>query len=70
MALATYADLQTAIPSWLVRTGDTELANMTGDFIALAESRIYFGAEGAYPSTPLRIRAMETQASIDRKSVV
>ena len=68
MALATYADLQTAIPSWLVRTGDTELANMTGDFIALAESRIYFGAEGAYPSTPLRIRAMETQASIVLKA--
>lgn len=68
MALASYSDLQSAIPSWLGRAGDTELTALTGDLITLAESRMYWGAEGNYPSPPLRLRAMEAQAAVILKT--
>ena len=48
MALASYADLQTAVASWLNRT---DMAAYIPDFIALAEERIY---------RTLRVKAMET----------
>ena len=64
MALATYSDLETAIPKWLAMSGEIALTQAVGDLISLAESRIYYGAEGAYPSPPIRVRAMETQASL------
>lgn len=67
MALATYADLQTAIASWLARTGDTELSAAAPDLIALAEARIYYGAGekgDQFYSPPLRCRAMEAQGVI------
>ena len=60
MALATYADLQAAIATWLGATGDAEVTGNAADFITLAEQRINRGAEGAYPSPPLRLQAMET----------
>lgn len=49
MALATYAQLKTAVADWLER-GD--LADRTADFIALAESRL---------NRVLRLRMMETE---------
>jgi hypothetical protein len=60
MALATYTDLQAAIATWLGATGDAEVTGNAADFITLAEQRINRGAEGAYPSPPLRLQAMET----------
>ncbi len=52
MSLATYADLQTGIASWLHRA---DLAGNIPDFITLADSRI---------NNDLRVRQMETsQAS-------
>jgi hypothetical protein len=60
MALANYTDLQAAIATWLAATGDTEVTGNAADFITLAEQRINYGAEGAYPSPPLRLQAMET----------
>ena len=52
MALATYAQLKTAVADWLER-GD--LADRTGDFIALAESRL---------NRVLRLRMMETEEAL------
>ena len=52
MALTTYAQLKTAVADWLER-GD--LADRTGDFIALAESRL---------NRVLRLRMMETEESL------
>jgi hypothetical protein len=60
MALATYSDLQAAIATWLAASGDAEVTGNAADFITLAEQRINRGAEGAYPSPPLRLQAMET----------
>src|SRR5215470_6436839 len=60
MALATYSDLQAAIATWLAAAGDAEVTSNAADFITLAEQRINRGAEGAYPSPPLRLQAMET----------
>jgi hypothetical protein len=66
MSITNYAELQSAIGSWLAR-GD--LAASIPDFIALAETRIFYGSEDAsYPSPPLRIRAME--ATTDPASYV
>lgn len=57
MSITNYDELQTAIAAWLAR-GD--LAAYIPDFIALAEQRIFHGAaDAAYPSPPLRLRAME-----------
>ncbi len=62
MGLTTYSDLQSAIASYLARPGDSLVSTPTPDFVALAESRIAYGADAPYPSRPLRIRAMETAA--------
>ena len=63
MALDSYANLQTAIATWLGATGDTEVTGNAADFITLAEQRINRGAEGPFPSPPLRLQAMETVSS-------
>lgn len=62
MALASYADLQAAIANYLARPGDTLVATPAPDFVALAESRIAYGADAPFQSPALRIRAMETTA--------
>lgn len=67
MALATYADLQTAITGWLARSGDTELVAAAPDLITLAESRMFYGAGEPgqqFYSPALRCRAMEAQGVI------
>lgn len=40
MALATYTDLLAAIPDWMGRTRDSNIANRAADFIALFEARV------------------------------
>ena len=52
MSIATHAELQTAISSWLHRS---DLVSYAADFVMLGESRIY---------ADLRVRAMETSTSI------
>ncbi len=64
MALTTYADLQAAIANYLARPGDTLVATPAPDFVTLAESRIAYGSDGQWPCRPLRIRAMETAATL------
>jgi len=57
MSITNYAELQAAIASWLAR-GD--LGSYIPDFITLAEQRIFYGSDDpAFPSPPLRLRAME-----------
>ena len=48
MALANYTDLQAAIGNYLARPGDTLVATPAPDFIALAESRIAYGADAPF----------------------
>lgn len=67
MSLASYSDLQTAVPEWLARVGDTALTARIPDFVYMAEQRIAYGSEsvGQVPKIePLRIAAMETSFSI------
>lgn len=52
MALSSYAELKTAIQTWLGRPGDTSLA--LADFVALCEARV---------SRDLRVRAMEERVT-------
>lgn len=57
MAISTYAELKTAVATWLNRSNLTALIP---DFITLAETRIHYGSqEPPLQSDPLRIRAME-----------
>jgi hypothetical protein len=60
MALDTYGGIKTAVGTWLNRA---DLTGYIPDFIRLGEQRIFYGGEGAYQSTPLRIPAMQTQAT-------
>jgi hypothetical protein len=60
MALDTYAGLKSSVATWLNRA---DLTSFIPDFIKLAEQRLNYGSDGAYPSTPLRIPAMQTQAT-------
>jgi hypothetical protein len=55
MALDTYANLQTAIVTWAMRTDDTEFVAAVPDFITLAEARM---------NRTLRISDMETTATL------
>ena len=54
MSISTYAELQTAVETWLHRTGDTTISANSPDLIRLGELRIY---------RDLRIRAMEASLS-------
>lgn len=70
MALATNADLQTAVGNWLGRPGDSLVTSNVADWITLCEARIAYGsgdpedADGTFYTRPLRTRAMETPAQI------
>jgi len=62
MSIATYADLKAAVANWLNRSN---LTARIPDFIALTETRMMYGAQGAgIACEALRIRAMETSADI------
>ena len=40
MSIATYAQLKTAIETWLARSGDTEISTNASDLVTLAEARL------------------------------
>jgi len=40
MSIATYAQLKTAIETWLARSGDTEISANSADLVTLAEARL------------------------------
>jgi serine/threonine protein kinase len=60
MALDTYGGLKTSVATWLNRP---DLTSYIPDFIKLAEQRINYGGDGDFLSSPLRIPAMQTQAT-------
>lgn len=60
MSLSTYSDLKSAVATWLNRA---DLASYIPDLIRLGEQRICYGSDGDYKSVPLRIPAMQTQAT-------
>lgn len=63
-SIVDYQTLVTAIANWLARDGDVNVTNRISDFIAMAEARIIYGSKGQMESEPLRIRAMETLATL------
>lgn len=44
--ITSYGGLIAAIAAWLARDGDTDIANRADDFIALCETRMYYGQDG------------------------
>lgn len=60
MAINTYATLKSAVAAYLNRS---DLTTYIPDFITLGVSRIYYGSEDTFASKPLRIPAMQTQAT-------
>jgi len=40
MSIGTYAQLKTAIETWLARSGDTEISSNASDLVTLAEARL------------------------------
>jgi hypothetical protein len=61
---ATFAELKAAVISYTVRT-DAAFAAQLPTFAALAEDRMFIGAEAPLPSDPVRLPAMETAADVD-----
>lgn len=62
MAITNYTTLQTAVADWLARS---DLTTYIPDFIAAAEHQIYYGSDDpAFPTEPLRVRQMETTATL------
>lgn len=62
MAISTYAELKTALANFSDRT---DLTSRLGEFVALAETRIFYGSQEApFVSDPLRVRAMETSTDL------
>ena len=62
MALATYANLKSAVADYLART---DLTSQIVDAVTLTESRIAYGSDNPKFSTrPLRIRAMEARSDL------
>ena len=67
MSITSYAELQAAIVDWLARPNDPALSAVVPDLIRLAEARIMHGAGeagAALYSSPLRVRQMETRATV------
>lgn len=60
MAIDNYGTLKTSVASWLNRS---DLTATIPDLIRLGEQRINYGSDAPYPSQPLRIPAMQTQAT-------
>jgi hypothetical protein len=60
MALSNYGELKTAVALWLNRS---DLTTSIPDFITLAQQRINYGSDMPFPSQPLRIPAMQAQAT-------
>lgn len=59
MAIATRSDLLTAVMIWLRRPGDTLISDTDkGNWLSLAEGRIFYGAGPPYASPPVRVRGM------------
>lgn len=50
--ITSYGGLTAAIAAWLARDGDSDIAARADDFIALCETRMYYGAE-ALPTVGL-----------------
>lgn len=62
MAITNYTTLQTAIADWLARS---DLTAYIPDFIADAEHVIFYGDDDpAFPTDGLRVRQMETTATL------
>lgn len=61
MSITTNALLETAVGNYLARS---DLTSYIPDFIVGAETRIAFGSKEPFESEPLRIRAMETVATL------
>lgn len=62
MSISTFAELKTALANFSDRA---DLAARLGEFVALAETRIFYGSQEApFNSDPLRIRAMETSTDL------
>ena len=62
MAISTFAELKTALANFSDRS---DLTSRLGEFVALAETRIFYGSQEApFVSDPLRIRAMETSTDL------
>ena len=60
MSLDTFGGLKSAVATWLNRA---DLTGYIPDFVRLAEQRINYGGDGMFPSTPLRIPAMQVAAT-------
>jgi hypothetical protein len=62
MTISTCAELKTALANFSDRS---DLTARLGEFITLAETRIFYGSmEAPFVSEPLRIRAMETSSDL------
>ena len=61
MTIDTNAELETAIAGYLARS---DLTSYIPDFVVGAETRIAYGSKEPFESQPLRIRAMETEATL------
>lgn len=62
MSISTYAELKTALANFSNRT---DLTSRLPEFVALAETRIFYGSQEApFVSEPLRVRAMETSSDL------
>lgn len=62
MAIANYADLKTSLNNWSTRS-EADVSDRHDEFIAIAEDMIFYGDESLMLE-PLRIRAMESTASL------
>lgn len=65
MALANYTELGTAVTNWL---GRSDQIARYDDWIALGEDRINNGDSGQFASPALRVREMETAATLTLSS--
>lgn len=57
MSITNYSELQTAVARWLKRD---DLTAYIPDYISFGENRLWYGDKGQFPTSPLRLKIMQS----------
>lgn len=64
MAISNYSTLKQAVANWTARTAAASFTSRIPEFIAAAETRIFYGGEAPMDTGPVRCSDMETSVDL------
>lgn len=64
MPFSTFAELKTEIKNEVLRANSSAFTTALPAIVMLAETRIFYGADTPYKSTPVRVKQMQTRTDL------